>query len=158
MSTASWIALIPSRTCDISRSSGPRTAATMQNSVAPVAAVSSAALTSCGMSSHTDRTGEVNWPDWLQKWQSSGQPPVLRLMMPSTSTSGPQCFMRTAWASSSSSGIWSSGSWSTSTSSSYDRPTPSSRTLTRARSRMSVTPSKILAAGGRADGRSATGT
>ena len=62
------------------------------------------------MSSHTDRTGEVNWPDWLQKWQSSGQPPVLRLMMPSTSISGPQCFMRTAWASSSSSGIWSSGS------------------------------------------------
>ena len=89
MSTASWIALIPSRTCDISRSSGPRTAATMQNSVAPVAAVSSAALTSCGMSSHTERTGEVNWPDWLQKWQSSGQPPVLRLMMPSTSISGP---------------------------------------------------------------------
>ena len=50
----------------------------MQNSVAPVAAVSSAALTSSGMSSHTERTGEVNWPDWLQKWQSSGQPPVLR--------------------------------------------------------------------------------
>ena len=35
--------------------------------VAPVAAVSSAALTSCGMSSHTERTGEVNWPDWEQK-------------------------------------------------------------------------------------------
>src|SRR5688500_14959344 len=143
MSTASWIALIPSRTCGISRSSGPRTAATMQNSVAPVAAVSSAAFTSCGMSSHTDRTGEVNWPDWLQKWQSSGQPPVLRLMIPSTSISGPQCFMRTACASSSSSAIRSSGTWSTSTSSSYERPVPSSRTLTRARSRMSVTSSKI---------------
>ena len=39
----------------------------MQNSVAPVAAVSSAALTSCGMSSQTERTGEVNWPDCEQK-------------------------------------------------------------------------------------------
>ena len=111
MSTAAWIASIPVRTCVISRSSGPRTAATMQNSLAPVAAVSSAALTSCGMSSHTDRTGEVNWPDWLQKWQSSGQPPVFRLMMPSTSTSGPQCFIRTSCASSSSSGTRSSGSF-----------------------------------------------
>ena len=43
MSTAAWIAATPSRTCSISRSSGPRTAATMQNSVAPVAAVSCAA-------------------------------------------------------------------------------------------------------------------
>ena len=51
------------------------------------------------MSSQTERTGEVNWPDWLQKWQSSGQPPVLRLMIPSTSTSGPQCVIRTSWAS-----------------------------------------------------------
>ena len=139
MSTAAWIALMPSRTCDISRSSGPRTAATMQNSVAPVAAVSSAALTSCGMSSQTERTGEVNWPDCEQKWQSSGQPPVLRLMIPSTSISGPQCVIRTSWASCSSSGIWSSGSCSTSTSSSYDRPSPSLRTFVRARSRMSVT-------------------
>ena len=32
-----------------------------------------------GMSSQTERTGDVNTPDWLQKWQSSGQPPVLRL-------------------------------------------------------------------------------
>ena len=39
MSTAAWIAATPSRICAISRSSGPRTAATMQNSVAPVAAV-----------------------------------------------------------------------------------------------------------------------
>ena len=89
MSTAAWMAATPSRIWFISRSSGPRTAATMQNSVAPVARVCSAALTSSGMSSHTERTGEVNWPDWLQKWQSSGQPPVLRETIPSTSTSGP---------------------------------------------------------------------
>jgi hypothetical protein len=43
MSTASRIARTPASTCAISRSSGPRTAATMQNSVAPVAAVSTAA-------------------------------------------------------------------------------------------------------------------
>ena len=130
----------------------------MQNSVAPVAAVSLAALTSCGMSSQTERTGEVNWPDWLQKWQSSGQPPVLREMIPSTSTSGPQCFIRTAWASSSSSGTWSSGSWRTSTSSSYDRPSPPSRTFVRARSRMSVTPSRLTAADAGADRRPVRGT
>ena len=35
-------------------------------------------LDQLGMFSHTARTGEVNWPDWEQKWQSSGQPPVLR--------------------------------------------------------------------------------
>jgi hypothetical protein len=35
----------------------------MQNSVAPVAAVWRAASTSAGMSSHTDRTGEVKSPD-----------------------------------------------------------------------------------------------
>ena len=40
MSTAALIASTPSRTWAIKRSSGPRTAATMQNSVAPVAAVS----------------------------------------------------------------------------------------------------------------------
>jgi hypothetical protein len=39
----------------------------MQNSVAPVAAVCLAASTSCGTSSHTARTGDSNWPDWLQK-------------------------------------------------------------------------------------------
>ncbi len=63
-----------------------------------------------GMSSQAARTGEGNSPDWLQKWQSSGQPPVLRLTMPSTSTSGPQCRIRTSWASCSSSGSRSSGS------------------------------------------------
>ena len=40
ISTFSWIAFTPSRTWSIRRASGPRTAATMQNSVAPVAAVS----------------------------------------------------------------------------------------------------------------------
>ena len=99
MSTASRIAATPTRTCSMSFASGPRTAATMQNSVAPVAAVSTAALTSDGTSSHAARTGEANRPDWLQKWQSSGQPPVLRLTMPSTSTSGPQWRIRTSWAS-----------------------------------------------------------
>lgn len=67
MSTASRIAFTPSRSCAISRSSGPRTAATMQNSVAPVARVFLAASTSSGMFSHTDRTGEENWPLWPQK-------------------------------------------------------------------------------------------
>ena len=89
MSTAAWIAATPSRIWAISRASGPRTAATMQNSLAPVARVWIAAWTSSGMSSQTDRTGELNCPDWLQKWQSSGQPPVLSDTMPSTSTSGP---------------------------------------------------------------------
>ena len=113
MSTASLIALTPSRIWLISRSSGPRTAATMQNSLAPVAAVCSAALTSSGMFSQTERTGEVNWPLWLQKWQSSGQPPVFSDTMPSTSTSGPHHFIRTACASSSRSGSSSSGEVST---------------------------------------------
>ena len=45
----------------------------------------------------TGRTGE-------QKWQSSGQPPVLTDTMPSTSTSGPHQRMRTSWARASSSG------------------------------------------------------
>src|SRR6266511_639126 len=48
MSTSARIAATPSRICLISRSSGPRTAATMQNSVAPVAAVCRAAATSGG--------------------------------------------------------------------------------------------------------------
>ena len=90
-----------------------QTAATMQNSLAPVAAVCSAALTSSGMFSHTERTGEVNCPLWLQKWQSSGQPQVFSETMPSTSTSGPHHFIRTSWASASRSGMRSSGSSST---------------------------------------------
>ena len=102
MSTSAAIAATPSRTWLISRSSGPRTAATMQNSVAPVAAVSRAALTSDGMSSQAERTGESNRPDCEQKWQSSGQPPVLSETMPSTSTSSPHHASRTSCARSSS--------------------------------------------------------
>ncbi len=67
MSTASRMAATASRTCAIRRSSGPRTAATMQNSVAPVAAVSRAASTSEGMSSFAARTGVSNRPDCEQK-------------------------------------------------------------------------------------------
>ena len=84
------MAATPTRICSISFSSGPRTAATMQNSVAPVFAVCFAASTRRSLSSQAARTGDSNRPDWEQKWQSSGQPPVLRLTMPSTSTSGPQ--------------------------------------------------------------------
>ena len=96
MSTAARIAATPSRIWVISRASGPRTAATMQNSVAPVAAVSFAACTSEGMSSQAARTGEANKPDCEQKWQSSGQPPVFTETMPSTSTSGPHQRSRTS--------------------------------------------------------------
>ncbi len=113
MSTSLRIASMPAATCASSRSSGPRTAATMQNSVAPVFAVCLAASTRLGMSSHALRTGEAKRPDCEQKWQSSGQPPVLRLMMPSTSTSGPHHVIRTSWASASSSSSRSSGSCST---------------------------------------------
>ena len=82
----------------------------MQNSVAPVAAVWRAASTSDGMSSRAARTGVSKRPDCEQKWQSSGQPPVLRLTIPSTSTSGPHQRIRTSWASASASSTRSSGS------------------------------------------------
>ena len=59
ISTSAWMAATASRTCAIRRSSGPRTAATRQNSVAPVAAVCRAASTSAGMSSRTARTGRL---------------------------------------------------------------------------------------------------
>src|ERR1700754_861859 len=138
MSTFSVIAATPSRTCSISRSSGPRTAATMQNSVAPVAAVSRAASTSDGMSSRTERTGVSKRPDCEQKWQSSGQPPVLSEMMPSTSTSGPHQRIRTSWASASASSTASSGSCSTCSVWASSRPTPRSSTCSRAISRMLI--------------------
>ncbi len=51
MSTSLRIASMPAATWAISRSSGPRTAATMQNSVAPDLAVCLAASTRLGMSS-----------------------------------------------------------------------------------------------------------
>jgi 8-amino-7-oxononanoate synthase len=56
MSTAARMAATPAATCARRHSWGPRTAATMQHSVAPVAAVSTAALTSDGMSSQAART------------------------------------------------------------------------------------------------------
>lgn len=65
--TASRIARTAALTWDISRSSGPRTAATVQNSVAPVAAVAFAASTGSATSSQPGRTGEENLPDWEQK-------------------------------------------------------------------------------------------
>ena len=136
MSTALLMRSIANLIWFISLMSGPRTAATMQNSVAPVAAVSLAALTSSGMSSQTERTGEANWPDWVQKWQSSGQPPVLIEMMPSTSTDSPQYFTRTSCARASASGTASSGSsripriWAS------PSPTPPCNTCVRACSRM----------------------
>ena len=70
MSTSLRIASIPAATCAINRSSGPRTAATMQNPVAPVLAVCLAASTRLGMSSQALRTGDANRPDCAQKWQS----------------------------------------------------------------------------------------
>ncbi len=103
---------MPSRTWAISRSSGPRTAATMQNSVAPVAAVCSPPRRGPDVEPHGP-DGEVNTPDWEQKWQSSGQPPVLMDTMPSTSTSGPHHRIRTSCASCSACGRSSSGSAST---------------------------------------------
>ena len=108
------IAATPSRIWLISRSSGPRTAATMQNSLRAGGGGLLGGVHQLGDVSHTERTGEVNWPDWLQKWQSSGQPPVLSETMPSTSTSGPHHVIRTSWASASSSSSWSSGVCSTS--------------------------------------------
>ncbi|SKZ79280.1 Uncharacterised protein [Mycobacteroides abscessus subsp. abscessus] len=100
----------------------------MQNSVAPVFAVCLAASTSDGMSIHALRTGDAKSPDCEQKWQSSGQPPVLSEMMPSTSTSGPHHRIRTSWATCSSSVRRSSGSRSTSSTWSRSSGSPRSRT------------------------------
>ncbi len=82
------------------RSSGPRTASTMQNSDAPAALVSSAACSTSSVSRNgVALTGVSKRDDWEQKWQSSGHPPVLADRMPSTSTSGPHQARRTWWAS-----------------------------------------------------------
>ena len=89
-----------------------------------------------GMSNRTARTGVSNRPDCAQKWQSSGQPPVLMETIPSISTSGPHQRMRTSWASSSASSTRSSGSWRTSSVCASSRPTPRSSTCSRAMSRI----------------------
>jgi hypothetical protein len=83
------------------RSSGPRTASTMQNSEAPSGGwVSRAAPRTSSVSRNgVALTGVSKRDDCEQKWQSSGQPPVLAERMPSTSTSGPHQARRTWWAS-----------------------------------------------------------
>ena len=66
------------------RSSGPRTATTMQNSVAPAACERRAASSMPSTSSQAARTGVGKRADWQQKSQSSRQPPVLADTMDST--------------------------------------------------------------------------
>ena len=72
---------MPAATWASNRSSGPRTAATMQNSVAPDFAVCLAASTRLGMSSHALRTGDLQplpfqegdakeAPIDLQRWEN----------------------------------------------------------------------------------------
>ena len=67
--------------------------------MAPAALVSSAARSTSSVSRKgVALTGVSNRDDWEQKWQSSGQPPVLADRIPSTSTSGPHQASRTWWA------------------------------------------------------------
>ena len=71
----------------------------MQNSEAPSSAVCRAASSTCSVSRNgVARTGVSNRDDWAQKWQSSGQPPVLADRMPSTSTVSPHQARRVSWA------------------------------------------------------------
>ncbi len=91
---------------------GPRTASTMQNRLAPRSAVSRAARSTSSVSRNgVASTWVSKADDWLQKWQSSGHPPVLAETMPSTSTTGPHHASRTSWARAASDGTISSGSW-----------------------------------------------
>ena len=121
--------------CIVAAVRGPdeRLMAQMREGVAAIhAACDINVAASLGMLSQALRTGEENRPDWEQKWQSSGQPPVFRLMMPSTSTSGPHQRMRTSWASASSSSRLSSGNCRISSTCCWDRPSPPSSTCSRA--------------------------
>ena len=138
ISTAALMAATACSSWFMSRSSGPLTAATMQNSVAPDFWVCLAASTSPAMSSQADRTGDSNRPDWEQKWQSSGQPPVFSEIMPSASISSPHHFRRTWWANSRISVMRSSPSCRTWRVSPWSRPIPWSKTLVRASSKISV--------------------
>ena len=115
------------------RSSGPRTASTMQNSDAPSAAVSRAAASTSSVSRNgVAFTGVSKAADWLQKWQSSGHPPVLADRIPSTSTSGPHQARRTSWASAASDGTDASGTCASAASSSALRWRCSSSSATSA--------------------------
>ena len=70
-----------------------------------MAAVSRAAASSSSRSRNGVACTTVsNCADCEQKWQSSGQPPVLADRIPSTSTSGPHQASRTSWASAASAG------------------------------------------------------
>ena len=94
----------------IVRSSGPRTASTMQNSDAPRAAVSRAAPRTSSLSRNgVANTGDSNLADCEQKWQSSGHPPVLADRIPSTSTVSPHHASRTSWARAARAGTSASG-------------------------------------------------
>ncbi len=134
------------------RSSGPRTASTMQNSEAPAALVSSAACSTSSVSRNgVAFTGVSNRDDCEQKWQSSGQPPVLADRMPSTSTSGPHQARRTWWARAASEVTQPSGSSASAASSSPVRSRRSSRRATSAR------PRRARAATGSMSGRTGSG-
>ena len=114
------------------RSSGPRTASTMQNSDAPSAAVSAAAASTSSVSRKgVAFTGVSKRDDWAQKWQSSGHPPVLADRMPSTSTVGPHHARRTSWASDASPITDSSGTTARPPNSSTSRSRCSSSSATR---------------------------
>lgn len=137
ISTSLRIASMPAATWAINRSSGPAHRG-------HDAELGGAGLG--GLFGRLDQAGyvqpgaahrEANSPDCEQKWQSSGQPPVFRLMMPSTSTSGPHQRIRTSWASANSSSSRSSGSCSTASTWSWFRPSPRCSTCWRATTRMS---------------------
>ena len=79
-------------------------------------------------------TGVSNADDCEQKWQSSGQPPVLADRIPSTSTCGPHHASRTSCASAASAGTEASGTRASAASSSpSSRRRSSSRATSAAR-------------------------